>query len=123
MFMGQKTKSFIKIRNKTIAAMIIGVMYLRNHMAIFILLALFRKSLLLSRSVCDCAEILFRLLSRFRSISNDSVMILLTSTSSWFSLSKFSCAFASLNSFFFLSMTRSVAKLKLATLCFSLCFE
>jgi len=70
------------IRKKTMAAMMIGVMYFLNHIAIFMFWAPFRKSLLLSRKVYDCAEIFVKLLSRLRSISNDSVMILLTSMSS-----------------------------------------
>lgn len=84
-----------------------GVMCFRNQKAILRFLAPFRRSLLLSLRVALCCCILFRLLSRLSSISNDSVIILFTSTSSWFSLFRFSYAFWSLNSFFFFKMTRS----------------
>lgn len=84
-----------------------GVICLRNQKAILRFLAPFLKSLLLSRSVALCSYICFRLLSRLRSMSKDSVMILFTSISSWFSLSRFSFALWSLNSFFFFKITRS----------------
>ena len=85
----------------------IGVIYFLNNMAILRFFAPFLKSWLLVRKCSDYAWILVKLLSRFSSISNDSVMILLTSISSWFNLSRFSWAFISLNSFFFFKITRS----------------
>ena len=106
-------KSFIKIRNVTMRHIMMGVMYFLNRKAILRFFAPFRKSLLLSRRLADCAWILVKLLSRFSSISKDSVIILFTSISSWFSLSRFSCAFISLNSFFFLRITRSNHQTKL----------
>ena len=109
----QKTNRYIRRKKAIIAHRIIGVMYLRNKKAIFRFFAPFLRSLLLSRRVADCAWILFRLLSRFSNISNDCVIILLTSISSLFSLSRFSCALWSLNSFFFLRITRSSPKTKL----------
>lgn len=85
----------------------IGVIYFLNNIAIFRFFAPFLKSWLLVRKCSDYAWILVKLLSRFSSISNDSDMILLTSISSWFNLSRFSWAFISLNSFFFFKITRS----------------
>lgn len=110
----QKTNRYIRRKKAIIAHRIIGVMYLRNKKAIFRFFAPFLRSLLLSRRVADCAWILFRLLSRFSNISNDCVIILLTSISSLFSLSRFSCALWSLNSFFFLRITRSSPKQNLS---------
>ena len=100
-------KSFMKMRKVTMRQIMIGVIYFLNNMAILRFFAPFLKSWLLVRKCSDYAWILVKLLSRFSSISNDSVMILLTSISSWFNLSRFSWAFISLNSFFFFKITRS----------------
>ena len=97
----------MKRKKRINTTIIMGVMYFLNQKASFKFFVLFLNFPLISLIRPESSEILLRLSSLPRSISNDSVIILLTSISSWFSLSIFYCAFISLNSYFFRFITFS----------------
>lgn len=82
-------------------------MYCLNQKDSFSFVALFLIFWLLSLNFVACSLTLFRSLPLFSTISKFSLMILLTSIRPWLTLSMFSCAPLSLNSFLFLFITFS----------------
>ena len=94
--------------NKRTAPIAMAVAYFWSHMLKRSFLASRLNLLELSFRSADIWDILFRFLSRLRIISKFSCMILLISRSSWLSLSIFSLAEESLNSFLFFAITFSI---------------
>ena len=95
------------MKNAMMKHMIMGVIYCLNNNDSFNFLELSFSVLLPSLSSNDLLVKSFKFLSLFSNISNDSDIILDTSINSQFTLSIFSFALTSLNSFRFLLITFS----------------